>query len=217
MSQRKHVTVEITSENDSEPITLAEFPSDVLEQFSNRLQCEVTSGNALDLSLRTVALSYQAQKNDTNKTARAAKRARQRKVAKATQKALEAINELRMDDVMPFIIEGGVEAYDKFRALNRLLEHFSPVINGVATRELPRAREENDLLTNTSGWLKSIYEESSGQIATHNTMSGGVDVGQPLSNFDLFVVTFFEHVDPSISPGDLRESLARAVWPSRKE
>jgi hypothetical protein len=213
----RNVTIEIGSGNEPAPITLAEFRPQVLERFSEMLQCELKPDDSLDLDLRTVAMSYEAQKNDTNKTARAAKRSRQRKAANAIQKALEAINQLQTGDVVPFVVEGGDKAYDKFRALTRLLEHWSPVMDRVAERKLPRAREENDLLTNTCGWLKSIYEESSGEIATHNTMSEGIDVGQPLSNFGLFVVTFFEHADPSISPADLRESLARVVWPSRKE
>lgn len=106
MRDSQHVTIEINPGEKSAPITLAEFPSEILKRFSEILQCELKPDSSLDLDLRTVATSYQAQKNDTNKTARAAKRSRQRKAAKTTQKALDAIGQLQTGDVVPLIIEG---------------------------------------------------------------------------------------------------------------
>lgn len=217
MRDKQYVTIEIGSGKESAAIALTEFSPEILMRFSVLLQREVKLDSALDLYLRTVALSYKAQKNDADKTEHAAKRYRQRKAAKSVQKALDAIDQLHTGDVLPFVIEGGDEAYNKFRALTRLLECWSPFMATVAKRRLPRGREESDLLTNSCGCLKAIYEEYSGQIATHNTMLEGVDAGKPLSPFGQFAVTFFKYVDPAISPGDLREPLARAVWPSRKK
>lgn len=117
---------------------------------------------------------------------------------------------------MPFVMEGGHNAYNKLRALSRLLEHWAPVMQEVAARKLPRGREERDLLTSTCGWLKFIYEEQTGEPATHNTMVSGIDTGKPMSPFGRFVATFFEHADPSVTASMLVEPLRHVVWPSRR-
>lgn len=217
MTDPEYFTINVSSgEESSTPIKLPEFPPETLHRFSEFLQTMIVPHGALDLNLRTVALSYRSQKNDTGETNRAAKRQRQRKAARTVSKALGAVDQLQAGDIVPFVMAGGDDAYKKLRALNRLLEHWAPVMQEVAARRLPRGREERDLLTSTCGWLKFIYEEQTGEPATHNTMTLGIDIGQPVSPFGRFVTAFFEHVDPSVTASMLVEPLRQVVWPSRR-
>ena len=217
MTDPEYFTIDVNSgEESSTPIRLPEFPPETLHRFSEFLQSTIVPHGALDLNLRTAALSYRAQKNDTGETDRAAKRQRQRKAARTVNKALDAVDRLQTGDIVPFVMAGGADAYKKLRALNRLLEHWAPVMQEVAARKLRRGREERDLLTNTCGWLKFIYEEETGEPATHNTMGSGVDNGAPVSPFGRFVTVFFEHADPSVTASMLVEPLRQVVWPSRR-
>ena len=217
MPNSEYVTIDLTSGNArAVPIQLPEFPTNIVLQFSKLLQCDVVSNGSLDLALRTVAFSYQAQKNNTRETERGAKRSRQCKAATAVNKALEAIDQLQTGDIVPFVEEGGDDAYKKLRALSRLLEHWSPIMSKFAKRRLPRGREESILLNNVCGHLKMIFEEYSGQLATQTTWKNTEYTGLPTSLFGLFVTVFFDHVDKQVHPRHLVEPLKKAVWRRRK-
>jgi hypothetical protein len=57
------ITIDVNSGKESSPPTkLVEFPADVLERFAEILKREVVPYGALDITLRTVALSHRAQK-----------------------------------------------------------------------------------------------------------------------------------------------------------
>ena len=213
----KTITIAVDNPNASQTLSeLPSFPPHVRSTFSTHLGIEITENSLVDFELRTAALSYVGRRSSGKKTTRSTIRERQLKAAKAINKALNAVDDLHPEDIMPMVRECGDDAYDKLRALTRLLEHWAPVMSEVAARKLPRAREQNDLLTNMCEWLKSIYEGHSDRVATHNTMTAGIDVGKPVSSFDSFVMTFFLHVDPAVT-SQLREPLKRVVRPSRRK
>lgn len=214
----KTISIAVDSPNTLQTLSdLPSFPSNVRATLSTHLGKEIGESSLVDLELRTAALSYIGRRSSGKTTARSTIRERQRKAARAVNKALNAVEDLHVEDIIPLVREGGDDAYDKLRALTRLLEHWAPIMSEVAARKLARAREENDLLTHMCAWLKSIYEEHSDRAATHNTMIAGIDVGEPISSFDSFVVTFFQHVDPAFTSKQLREPLKRVVWLSRRK
>lgn len=214
----KTISIDVDNPNAIKTLSdLPSFPPNRRATLSTHLGKEITEDSVIDLELRTAAFSYSGRKSNSRSTIRSTIRTRQRKAARAVNKALNAVEDLHAEDIMPLVREGGDDAYDRLRALTRLLEHWAPLMSEVAARKLPRAREKNDLLTQMCGWLKSIYEDHSDRAVTHNTMIAGVDVGEPVSSFDSFVVTFFQHVDPAVTSKQLCEPLKRVVWPSRRK
>lgn len=198
-----------------ELITLPALPDEVVAQLHEQLGVPTCFDNRIDMELRLTAWLYRNQTPQEDTTDRAARRKRMRAMAKGLASTLAAHEAMDAGDLHRIVSASSDARLEDFLTLADQLRKWAPVFQELAKAKLPKGLEGNDRLASCCRRLVHLYEEVTGQTATHTSLDkGGMETDEPQTSAGRFVWTFFGWLDPQAQK-QVRETLRKIIWPSR--